>query len=108
MAVRGNSQFAQIAAQYPDAVLIYSMWEGYLDGRSPLLSDFVKPFADSGRLLHLHASGHAAPEDLKAVCDTVKPARGVIPIHSQKPEEFSSLGLNTPTIFLTDGEVVAL
>ncbi|MBD5154975.1 MAG: MBL fold metallo-hydrolase [Oscillibacter sp.] len=108
MAVRGNSQFAQIAAQYPDAVLIYSMWEGYLDGRSPLLSDFVKPFADSGRLLRLHTSGHAAPEDLKAVCDTVKPAQGVIPIHSQKPEEFPGLGLNTPTIFLTDGEVFAL
>jgi len=108
MAVRGSPQFAQIAAQYPDAVLIYSMWEGYLNGRSPLLSDFVRPFADSKRLLHLHSSGHAAPEDLKAVCDTVKPAQGVIPIHGKKPEDFAGLGLDTPTVLLTDGEVFTL
>lgn len=108
MAVRGNPQFARIAAQYPDAELIYSMWEGYLDGRSPQLSEFVKPFADCGRLLHLHSSGHAAPEDLKAVCDAVRPARGVIPIHGRKPEDFAGLGLDADTILLSDGEVFTL
>ena len=102
MAVRGSPQFAQIAAQYPDAVLIYSMWEGYLDGRNHLLSDFVRP------LLLLHSSGHAAPEDLKAVCDTVKPVQGVIPIHGKKPEDFAGLGLDTPTVLLIDGEVFTL
>lgn len=108
MAVRGNPQFAEITARYPDAVLIYSMWEGYLDGRNPTLTAFVKPFEDSGRLQILHTSGHAAPEDLKAVCDTVNPTCGVIPIHGKKPEDFDGLGLNAPVIALADGEVFPL
>lgn len=108
MAVRGNPQFAGIAAKYPDAALIYSMWEGYLDGRSPALSAFVKPFSDSGRMQVLHTSGHASPEALKAVCDAVKPIRGVIPIHGKRPEDFGDLGLDAPVIALTDGEAFQL
>lgn len=108
MAVRGNPQFAGIAAGYPDAVLVYSMWEGYLDGRNPALSAFVKPFEESGRMQVLHTSGHAAPEDLKAVCDAVKPARGVIHIHGRRPEDFDGLGLSVPVIALADGEVFQL
>lgn len=108
MAVRGSESFSRIAAKYPEAVLVYSMWEGYLDGRSPSLSAFVKPFEESKRLYHLHTSGHAAPEDLKAVCDAVKPIRGIIPIHGKKPEGFDSLGLSVPVVALADGEVFQL
>lgn len=108
MAVRANPRFTDIAAEYPGAELIYSMWEGYLDGRSPALSAFVKPFEDSGRMQVLHTSGHAAPEDLESVCGAVKPVRGVIPIHGKRPEDFAGLALGTPVIALADGEVFRL
>ena len=34
----------------PEAVLVYSMWDGYLDGRDQRLTEFVKPFEDAGRM----------------------------------------------------------
>ena len=45
---------------------------------------------------------------MKAVCDAVKPTRGIIPIHGRKPEDFDGLGLNIPVIALADGEVFQL
>lgn len=108
MAVRGNGLFSKITAQYPDAILIYSMWEGYLDGRNSALLEFIRPFEEAGRMLHLHTSGHAGPEDLKAVCETVKPTKGVIPIHGTAPERFDKLDLHTPVIHLKDGEIFPL
>lgn len=108
MAVRPGSYFSQTAAQYPETILIYSMWEGYLDGRNPALSEFVRPFAETRRIRYLHASGHATAQALKQVCDTVQPRLGVLPIHSEQPERFHELGLRYPILSLADGEIFSL
>lgn len=108
MAVRSGSQFSRITDQYPDAVLIYSMWEGYLDGRNRELSEFVRPFAETGRIRYLHASGHASPEALRQVCNAVKPRLGILPIHSEQPERFNILETACPVIILRDGEVFSI
>ena len=107
MAVRAGRYFSQAAEQYPEAILIYSMWEGYLDGRNPTLSEFVRPFAETGRIRYLHASGHASAQTLKQVCDTVQPRLGILPIHSEQPEHFRTLGLQFSVLSPADGEVIS-
>lgn len=84
------------------------MWEGYLDGRNPTLSEFVRSFAETGRIRYLHASGHASEQALKQVCDTVQPRLGILPIHSEQPERFRVLGLQFPVLSPADGEVISL
>lgn len=108
MAVRAGRYFSQIIEQYPEAILIYSMWEGYLDGRNLTLSEFVRPFAETGRIRYLHASGHATAQALKQVCDTVQPRLGILPIHSEQPERFHELGLQFPILTLADGEIFSM
>lgn len=108
MPVRANSTFSHIASRWPEAILIYSMWDGYLDGRSPALSEFVRPFEESGRLRCLHSSGHAATADIRAVCNQIQPKRGVIPIHTERGEALKKIGITCPVLNLEDQEVFAL
>ncbi len=108
MPVRANRSFQDLTEQYPEAVLVYSMWDGYLDGRSPVLTAFTKPFADSGRMYRLHSSGHAALSDIETICNVVVPRVGIIPIHTTEPAAFKKLDLPCPTICLKDGDVFSL
>ena len=79
MPVRANRSFRKIISMYPEAVLIYSMWEGYLDGRSPELSQFVLPFEETGNIRHLHSSGHATLMDTQIICTAVMPKKELFP-----------------------------
>ena len=45
---------------------------------------------------------------MRAVYDMVKPTRGVIPIHSQRPEAFRELLPDANIRLLTDGEIFTL
>lgn len=105
MPVRANRRFANIASRYSDAFLIYSMWEGYLDGRSSALSEFVAPFERLGHIRHLHSSGHAFADDIQMICNLVKPKIGIIPIHTENGKNFGKLKLAYPLLHLEDGEV---
>lgn len=105
MLVRANSQFEGIVSQYPDALFIYSMWEGYLGGRSSSLSEFVAPFEQSGHIRYLHSSGHATAYHTQMICNLVKPAIGIISIHTENGKGFGKLKLESPLLYLEDGEV---
>ena len=108
MPVRANRSFLKIIAMYPEAILIYSMWEGYLDGRSPELSRFVLPFEETGKIRHLHSSGHATLRDTQIICNAVMPKKGIIPIHTENGEAFRELELKCPILHLKDGEILSL
>jgi len=99
MLVRQSDYFRRVMEKYVDKCLVmYSMWTGYLDERAKNqeLVDFLAPY----RYRVLHTSGHATPEDLKQVYDTVKPKRGLIPIHTDAPELFSEFVPNEKLILL--------
>lgn len=71
------------------ATAVWSLWPGYLDQPSgrrtrQLLESLDMP------LHHIHASGHARVEDLRALADAMSPAR-VVPIHTSAPEQFARL-----------------
>lgn len=108
MPVRANNTFARLVSHWPEAVLIYSMWDGYLDGRSPALSGFVRPFEEAGRLRRLHSSGHATSADIRTVCNQVRPTRGIIPIHTEYREGLKKMGVACPVLDLEDREVFSL
>lgn len=108
MPVRANRTFSRIVSCWPEAILIYSMWNGYLDGRSPDLSDFVAPFAETGRLLKLHSSGHAEPMDLLQICELISPKTGIVPIHTENREGLGAMSPSCPILYLDDREVLTL
>lgn len=105
MPIRGG-EWARLLVEWFDprhSLLIYSMWPGYLE-RDPDLKKFV----EHQNWTILHASGHGSPEQIKAVCDTVRPRLGIIPIHTDAPEHLSKAVNPHPVIALDDGAVYEL
>ncbi|WP_022769212.1 MBL fold metallo-hydrolase [Butyrivibrio sp. NC2007] len=77
-------------------VIIYSMWDGYIENgnkaANPEWIDFFEKQEQKGiEVYHLHTSGHATPRMLAQVINVVDPQDEIIPMHTEKPEEFKSL-----------------
>lgn len=107
MMVRSNKMFLDIMNKYKEnynseCLVIYSMWEGYLQQENSPLKLMVEGFQN---IAQLHTSGHATREAIIDVCNTVRPKQAIIPIHTNKPEEFSALELPYNIKYLEDGEV---
>jgi ribonuclease J len=107
MLVRATAQFRPYLEQYRDnCKIVYSMWSGYLSGKAK--NQNYIDFLDGFDYEILHASGHATPATMRAVCDTVDPRCGIIPIHSQAPEKFKTLFPNRNVMLLEDGQKLEL
>lgn len=64
----------------PEDVWSWSMWQGYLnDGDGKKLQDWFR--AGGTPAHHLHTSGHASAEDLRAFVGAVNPG-WLVPVHS--------------------------
>lgn len=88
MLVRDNYISRKAMKEFPNSTFIYSQWKGYLDEKFieyKHMQEFVPK-----NYIYLHTSGHADYEAIKQVCRTVK-AKMIIPIHSEKPEEFEKM-----------------
>lgn len=73
-------------------LLIYSMWNGYLDENSDAYNPELKAFYDKWpRHLDLHTSGHACREDIEEMIRLVNPKEAIIPIHTKEREKFNQL-----------------
>ncbi|MBE5871358.1 MAG: MBL fold metallo-hydrolase [Lachnospiraceae bacterium] len=79
-----------------DPLLIYSMWEGYVnkekypDSYQEELGDLYHSWKKTRRV-DLHTSGHATAGDIRRMILTVAPGFGILPIHTQDPEAFGTL-----------------
>ncbi len=74
-------------------VLIFSMWDGYLDPKHPAFQkewyDFIKRQEEKGvKIEYLHTSGHATPKMLADVINAVAPTDALYPMHTEAFEEF--------------------
>lgn len=100
MPIRGGAWARSLAERFDlnESLFVYSMWTGYLE-RDPALQALL----DGQNSVVLHASGHGSPEQVKAVCDVVRPRIGVIPIHTDAPEQLSKVVGPHPVITLDDG-----
>lgn len=104
--IRPNDWSRKLLDWFDDGLIIYSMWDGYLDRATgnPRLVKMV----ENRNWEPLHTSGHATRQALRQVCETVDPRRGLIPIHSAKPEEFLELFPDRKVKLLKDGETLEL
>lgn len=108
MMIRANYASQRAIKEFPDSVLIYSMWAGYLDKNRPAYDEHKSNFIEEAKvggaqLIHLHTSGHATAEDIKKLCEITKP-KMVIPIHVEEPLYFNQLGIKNEIKILNDGE----
>lgn len=106
MLVRKGSMLKEFMRQYENdnqAVLIYSMWNGYLDGRDQELSRLVKPFQASGRFEMLHTSGHAPLDDILKLISWTNP-KTIIPVHTEAGEVLAKGNMRENVVLLDDGE----
>lgn len=71
------------------AEAVWSMWPGYLDGLAgPQVRERLSGLGIT--LEVVHASGHAATDDLQEFASVVKPER-LVPIHTSAAEHFADL-----------------
>ncbi len=107
----GRTNYATQTAieAFPDSLLIYSMWSGYLDKTHPAFDEYKSNFINCAvrggcRLVNLHTSGHAGSDEIKKVCEVTE-AKTVIPIHTENPEKLKELGISGNIRILNDEEV---
>lgn len=70
-----------------NAVLLYSMWRGYLD-QQPSFKDFSNKF--NLTIKEIHSSGHAYKKDIIKLVNIIKPKK-LIPVHTLKGDEFKKI-----------------
>lgn len=74
-------------------VVIYSMWEGYLDPDQKAYKKDLHAFVEKYHAIHLHTSGHAPASLIEEVIREINPAEEIIPIHTEWAEGFQKLNL---------------
>jgi len=104
---RANFLTQKAMEAFPDNLLIYSMWSGYLDKSHPAFDSYKREWIDKSlaagsQLAYLHTSGHATVTDIKKVCEITQ-AKIIVPLHSEQPESFLSMGIKSDIRVLQDG-----
>ena len=81
--------------------LIYSMWDGYLQP-DHADRDLLR-YIGSRKIVHLHTSGHAGRDTVKALIDGLRPA-ALLPIHCEAEDRDEFLSLHGSCLMLNDGQ----
>lgn len=76
-------------------IVVYSMWEGYLNYEHKAYNEEWKTFLDScEQVKNMHTSGHATASLIAEVINTVAPRRAIYPIHTEEVEKFKELAID--------------
>jgi len=80
-----------------ETLLIYSMWDGYINEKVKNGENPVQAYLDIWNLFDnkekIHTSGHATAETLTKVCQSVNPRKAIIPIHSEHAADIFKLDI---------------
>lgn len=100
MTVRDNKEFRRIIKKFDPSksIILYSMWEGYLEKTNGSLNEFLK-LTDQWAMLH--TSGHASHKDIQTVINLSNPDI-IIPMHTDNPQAIQELIPNKKVIVLND------
>lgn len=75
-----------------NALLVYSLWTGYIErSRPPAVDRWAANLAMDFEVMH--TSGHASPEDLQKLVTAVRPGR-LVPMHTVRPERYREFHRN--------------
>lgn len=76
-------------------IVVYSMWEGYLNQEHKAYNKEWKKFIDScEQVKYMHTSGHATASLIAQVIHTIAPRQAIYPIHTEKGEKFKELAID--------------
>ena len=105
---RTNYIIKKALEAFPNSLLIYSMWSGYLDKSHPAFDEYKSNFINGAlnggcRVIHLHTSGHASVDEIKKICEITQ-AKTIIPIHSERPELLKDVAPLSNVVILQDKE----
>ena len=98
--IKPEERYSEWIERFADLkpVIIYALWDGYLDetkdAYNEAWAEFFKPYQESGQFMALHTSGHATPETITKIIETVKPQKRIFPMHTGKAEEFMKLKIS--------------
>ena len=95
MFIRATPFFKEPLTLFRNNLIIYSMWEGYLEKDKPFADKRIIKFIDKAKsngsiILPLHTSGHADEETILKICEITKPDI-ILPIHSERSDRFEEL-----------------
>jgi len=105
---RPNERFDNLMTKIPgEKVKILSMWNGYLkEGTDAYNENLAKSLEDGYD--YMHTSGHIDMKDMHEFLTLLKP-KGVIPIHTDNPEQFAKeFGNEWQVHLLNDGNSISL
>lgn len=69
------------AADFKEAILIYSMWKGYKDDEE--MKEFLSEMQNMGvNIIDLHTSGHASEKDIELLISTIN-AKQTVCVHTE-------------------------
>ena len=105
---RANSRFDNLIEQIPgEKVKILSMWKDYVKESSPAYNkDLAKSVGKN--FLPMHTSGHIDMKDMREFLSILNP-KGVIPIHTDNPEQFAKeFGDEWTVYLLEDGDSISV
>lgn len=98
MVIKAEEKYKKWIDKFVDLkpVVIYSMWDGYLDPKREAYQKEWKEFLDDcekfcGPYISMHTSGHASAEVLAKVIEAVEPQEAIIPIHTENARGFYDL-----------------
>lgn len=75
-------------------IVVYSMWEGYLNPKHKAYNDEWKKLLDSyNHVEYMHTSGHATASLIAEVINAVDPKEVIYPIHTENAKELEKLNI---------------
>lgn len=95
--IKPEERYAKWIEKFADLkpLVIYSMWDGYLNPKKDAYNEewasFFAPYIASGQFVQLHTSGHATPQSIARIIESVKPTKRIYPMHTGNAEEFKKL-----------------
>jgi len=100
MFIRSSAKFHKLLDQIfhilpveENPILVYSMWEGYINRTDTQKEDYIQLQKHFANVVSLHTSGHATKEALRNICELTNPRLAILPIHKEKEADFSSVGI---------------
>ena len=95
MFIRATPFFEEPLKLFRNNLIIYSMWEGYLEKDKPYADKDKIKFLNQAKangsiLIPLHTSGHAYEDTILKICEIIKPDI-ILPIHSERADRFEEL-----------------
>lgn len=106
MFIKQSDNFKKILDKFPNAKIIYSMWNGYLDKKNndrPTIREWLE-----GRDFDImHTSGHADIKAIQSVLEDVQPDK-IIPIHTENKKRFIELVGSEHYVNAEDGQIIKI